>query len=338
MHHLKNVVAYSLVGKLSRIWPEFNYWQNNVKMQNYVKVAVELLLHDLVKLKPHQQFILHPDMYSFQKISIYTERKWQYPLKTSHLTYSQAETAGKWPLKWYAPECIYYFKFDSKSDVWSYGVTLWEALSFGAKPYKVRWTSPLIRHLPLASKIISNIITVRNEVAKVMFLQACVCPQGGEVPGPEGEGLVPGGVCSWGVCSGGEGVCSGGEGVCSWWGVCSQEGWFPSMHWGRPPPPPLPGEMATAADGTHPTGMHSCLFGRSPHFYDQTRGLSAVNTDGCLAETKRLFFLSIARSLILLTNYHQQWCISALWFMLPGSEGSANLRIDRVWRKTGQAR
>jgi len=49
----------------------------------------------------------------------------------------QAETAGKWPLKWYAPECIYFFKFDSKSDVWSYGVTLWEATSYGAKPYRV---------------------------------------------------------------------------------------------------------------------------------------------------------------------------------------------------------
>ena len=28
-----------------------------------------------------------------------------------------------------------------------------------------------------------------------------------------------------------------------------------------PPPPPNPREQtATAADGTHPTGMHSCLF------------------------------------------------------------------------------
>lgn len=50
--------------------------------------------------------------------------------------YYKAETAGKWPLKWYAPECIYYFKFDSKSDIWSYGVTLWEATSYGAKPYR----------------------------------------------------------------------------------------------------------------------------------------------------------------------------------------------------------
>ena len=59
------------------------------------------------------------------------------------------------------------------------------------------------------------IITVRNEVAKVMFLQVCVCPHG---------------VVSASVLAG-----------------------IPP-HWEQTPP----GETATAADGTHPTGMHSC--------------------------------------------------------------------------------
>ncbi|XP_067339353.1 tyrosine-protein kinase SYK isoform X3 [Channa argus] len=50
--------------------------------------------------------------------------------------YYKAKGHGKWPVKWYAPECINYFKFSSKSDVWSFGVLMWEAYSFGQKPYK----------------------------------------------------------------------------------------------------------------------------------------------------------------------------------------------------------
>ncbi|XP_038628964.1 tyrosine-protein kinase ZAP-70 [Tachyglossus aculeatus] len=51
-------------------------------------------------------------------------------------SYYTARSAGKWPLKWYAPECINFRKFSSRSDVWSYGITMWEAFTYGQKPYK----------------------------------------------------------------------------------------------------------------------------------------------------------------------------------------------------------
>lgn len=49
--------------------------------------------------------------------------------------YYMALQGGKWPLKWYAPESYNFGNFHHKSDVWSFGVTIWEMYSFGASPY-----------------------------------------------------------------------------------------------------------------------------------------------------------------------------------------------------------
>lgn len=42
---------------------------------------------------------------------------------------------GKMPIKWLALECIQHRIFTHKSDVWAFGVTVWELLTFGGKPY-----------------------------------------------------------------------------------------------------------------------------------------------------------------------------------------------------------
>ncbi|MBN3299473.1 EPHA6 protein, partial [Amia calva] len=42
---------------------------------------------------------------------------------------------GKIPIRWTAPEAIAYRKFSSASDVWSYGIVMWEVMSYGERPY-----------------------------------------------------------------------------------------------------------------------------------------------------------------------------------------------------------
>ncbi|EFB29469.1 hypothetical protein PANDA_008765, partial [Ailuropoda melanoleuca] len=44
-------------------------------------------------------------------------------------------TGGKIPIRWTAPEAIAYRKFSSASDAWSYGIVMWEVMSYGERPY-----------------------------------------------------------------------------------------------------------------------------------------------------------------------------------------------------------
>ena len=83
--------------------------------------------------------------------------------------YYKSTRVGKWPLKWYAPECLYYSKFTSKGDVWSYGVCSWEILSHGKKPFKGMKGDQVVKYVidekgrsVIAQKIV--ILTIHREV------------------------------------------------------------------------------------------------------------------------------------------------------------------------------
>lgn len=42
---------------------------------------------------------------------------------------------AKFPIKWTAPEAINYGSFTIKSDVWSFGILLYEIVTYGKIPY-----------------------------------------------------------------------------------------------------------------------------------------------------------------------------------------------------------
>ncbi|XP_029025013.1 tyrosine-protein kinase transmembrane receptor ROR2 [Betta splendens] len=42
---------------------------------------------------------------------------------------------SSFPIRWMSPESIVYGKFSTDSDIWSYGVLLWETYSYGLQPY-----------------------------------------------------------------------------------------------------------------------------------------------------------------------------------------------------------
>uniref|UniRef100_A0A7N8WUN9 Tyrosine-protein kinase n=1 Tax=Mastacembelus armatus TaxID=205130 RepID=A0A7N8WUN9_9TELE len=54
---------------------------------------------------------------------------------------------SKFPVKWSAPEVIKYCKFSSKSDVWSFGVFMWEVYNEGRLPYENRSNAEVVESL-----------------------------------------------------------------------------------------------------------------------------------------------------------------------------------------------
>ena len=50
--------------------------------------------------------------------------------------YYRKNSEGRLPVKWMPPEAVFERLYTSQSDVWSYGVFLWEVMTFGESPFK----------------------------------------------------------------------------------------------------------------------------------------------------------------------------------------------------------
>ena len=54
---------------------------------------------------------------------------------------------GKIPVKWTAPEALSYKKYSTASDVWSFGIVLYEIWSLGIKPHHNLTNAEVSLHL-----------------------------------------------------------------------------------------------------------------------------------------------------------------------------------------------
>ncbi|CAL8326030.1 unnamed protein product [Lota lota] len=53
----------------------------------------------------------------------------------------------KFPVKWSPPEVLHYSKYSSKSDVWSYGVVMWEVFSEGQIPFQHQSNQEVVENI-----------------------------------------------------------------------------------------------------------------------------------------------------------------------------------------------
>eukprot|EP01113_Clastostelium_recurvatum_P010908 TRINITY_DN1547_c3_g1_i3.p1 TRINITY_DN1547_c3_g1~~TRINITY_DN1547_c3_g1_i3.p1 ORF type:complete len:573 (+),score=96.79 TRINITY_DN1547_c3_g1_i3:22-1719(+) len=86
----------------------------------------DLACRNLLVTSLHNRYIVKVSDFGLSKVTA---------LQDNGDILGSTDKASPLPLKWSAPESIFDGKYDNKTDVWSFGITLWEILNFGREPY-----------------------------------------------------------------------------------------------------------------------------------------------------------------------------------------------------------
>ncbi|MBN3295639.1 BMX kinase, partial [Amia calva] len=145
-----------------------NYLQSNGnKLQRMHLVEMCFDICDAMTYLEDQQFI-HRDLAARNCLveTDLTVKVSDFGMARYVLDDQYTSSAGtKFPVKWSAPEVLNYSRFSSKSDVWAFGVLMWEVFTLGKQPYE------LYDNTQVAQKIMEGYRLYRPQLACDDFYQ-----------------------------------------------------------------------------------------------------------------------------------------------------------------------
>ncbi|KAK6493846.1 tyrosine-protein kinase TXK-like isoform X1 [Huso huso] len=79
-----------------------------------------------------------------------------------------SSTGSKFPVKWSPPEVFHYNKYSSKSDVWSFGVLMWEIFTEGRTPFENKSNSEVVDEITRGHRLYRPHLASQT-IYKVMY-------------------------------------------------------------------------------------------------------------------------------------------------------------------------
>ena len=65
----------------------------------------------------------------------------------------------KLPVRWLAPEASAKWKFSHASDIWAFGITIWEICSVGERPFRELHNREVQKHVKSGKRLQKNALT-----------------------------------------------------------------------------------------------------------------------------------------------------------------------------------